>query len=336
MPRGYRRGRVAGCGAGAAERLRSAIRGLDSDGAARHVGEVRQVFDRSAYVAFAREALPEPGAPGPPLVLLAGEGFDGPLSVRLDGSDPGGFAPDGLTPGDACRLRSRDAGYVLGVGASLDVAFDRAALEVPAPTPPQVGRLASLATGSAPHRRATAMLELLAGEGLDDGLGWLAELRGIADGEPPAGDIGELVDWWTAAVAGEVDLTSPATGVLGRGPGATPSGDDVVAGLVLALERSLDGERRRRVVAAADATVEAAAGRTTDVSAALLAQAARGRAAGRIQAAVGALLTPEADETELRSAVLAAAVVGHTSGVDHLVGAAIVPLAIGPRLAAQG
>lgn len=335
MPRGYRRYRIVGCGAGAAERLRFLVDGVDREGGARRVGEVRQVFGRSAYVAFTREALDEPGAPGPPLVLLAGEGFEGPLSVQLAGSDPGGFRPDGLTPGDACRLRSGTGGYVLGVGPALDVAFDRAALAVPSAEPAQVAELASLTSDSDPYRRANAMLDLLDEAGHEDGLGWLGELRGLADGAPPTGDVGELVDWWSAAVAGSVDPTVPPVTVLGRGPGATPAGDDVVAGLVLALRLTTDGERRRRVVAAGDALVHAAVDRTTDVSAALLAQAARGRAGDEIEAALGALLAPERGDTDWRAAVLAAAEIGHTSGVDHLVGAALVPLAIGPRLATR-
>lgn len=339
MKRGYTRLRLQGCGAGASERLAAVLREFDRrDGGPRRVGEIRQVFDRSAYLAFDRDLLGAPDPPGPPLVLLAGAGFDGPLSMPLVGDDPAGFDPQGLAPGDQSRLRTaarrRGPGaYVLAVGDAMDIELDANGLGPVGEATGPVFELSTMAEGSDTHRRATEIVELFEEHEVTDGLGWLAELRRLASGDRPTGDLRALIDWWSIILDGGSPSTEPPSTILGRGPGATPSGDDVVAGLLLALNRSTDGARRDRIRSAGDELVELAEGRTTDVSAALLAQAVRGRAAGRIESAIGAVLVADDGDADWPETVLAATEVGHTSGVDHLIGALIVPLGLGPRTA---
>lgn len=105
--------------------------------------------------------------------------------------------------------------------------------------------------------------------------------------------------------------------LLGLGPGLTPSGDDMVAGLLLAL-RLLGGaaDGGARAVRLADqlavTVTRYARDRTTPVSAALLACAARGQAAAEV---VNVLRALEGREPA-GPAVARLLAVGHTSGAD--------------------
>jgi hypothetical protein len=115
-------------------------------------------------------------------------------------------------------------------------------------------------------------------------------------------------------LAGAVEI---AEDLVGLGPGLTPSGDDVLAGLLLAL-RLLGGAIRggTRAVWLADwlsaAVTSDAADRTTSVSATLLYCAAHGQAAGE----VAAVLRGFAGQEPARPAVTRLLAAGHTSGAD--------------------
>lgn len=335
MPRGYTRVRLADCGAGASEVWSALLEAHDpSPGDPPTVGEVRQVFDRSAYLEF--DGLDEPARLGPQLVLLAGEGFDGPLATRLRTDAPGGFRPDGLAVGDRCRLRraaGSDRRYVLGVGDAMDLEVDPSALIVDGSGGGPYADLAAITPDRPPYRRASSVLETVQAEGVEDGLGLLDSIAGLPAGGRLTGDLAVLVEDWVSILRADGPPLEPPTALLGRGPGATPSGDDVIAGLLLALGRTTAGDRQRRVRSAGRALVAAAAERTTTVSTALLAQAARGRAADRVDDALEVLLGAEEAPADWESTVVSATAVGHTSGVDLLVGVLLVPLAVGPALA---
>jgi hypothetical protein len=96
-----------------------------------------------------------------------------------------------------------------------------------------------------------------------------------------------------------------AAALLGRGPGLTPSGDDVLAGFLLgarAFGRPSDGVERIVAVQASRAT--------TALSAQLLRHAVRGECAGELAAVIG-LLTGRGGAPDVLARLLA---VGHTSG----------------------
>jgi hypothetical protein len=110
----------------------------------------------------------------------------------------------------------------------------------------------------------------------------------------------------TALVRGEPPA-EPVGGLLGRGPGLTPLGDDVLAGALVALA----GLGARVVAERLGAVVTAAApARTTAVSAALLCHAARGECVPEL----ANLLTAARDGDPLDAALDALLRVGHTSG----------------------
>lgn len=339
MPRGYTRVRLAGCGAGAGEVWSALLDAHDRrPGGPWDVGSVRRVFDRSAYLGFDAGALGGVDRLGPPLVLLAGGGFDGPLATRVETDGSGGFRPDRMAAGDACRLRRSAGGdgvgrFVLAVGDTTDLVVDRSSVAAPDAGRAAAADLATMSPQTAVYRRAETALELLAGTDPEDGLGWLDDVMALADGAAPSGDLGALVEGWVSLLRdSEASTEPPPTAVLGRGPGATPAGDDVLSGLLLALVRSTSGERHRRVREAGEAVVAAAADGTTSVSTALIAQAVQGRADGRVDAAVEAILGADEPAPGWESAVRSAAAVGHTSGVDLLLGVLLVPLAIGPAI----
>ncbi|MGE5287387.1 MAG: DUF2877 domain-containing protein [Micromonosporaceae bacterium] len=118
----------------------------------------------------------------------------------------------------------------------------------------------------------------------------------------------------TGDLAGAVEA---ADILIGLGPGLTPSGDDVLAGLLLAL-RLLGGAIRggTRAVWLADwlsaAVTHDAGSRTTSLSATLLHCAARGQAA----AEVATVLRAFAGQEPAGPAAARLLTAGHTSGAD--------------------
>lgn len=114
-----------------------------------------------------------------------------------------------------------------------------------------------------------------------------------------------------AAAAGDGDASvAAATGLLGRGPGLTPDGDDVLAGfLVGAAAFGVDAAALRRAIAVL------APGRTTALSAALLWHAARGECIDELAAVAAVLISGPPQEPErAERAVRRLVSVGHSSG----------------------
>lgn len=101
--------------------------------------------------------------------------------------------------------------------------------------------------------------------------------------------------------------------LVGRGDGLTPVGDDVLAGWLVTARAA------GRPTSAMAAAVAAAAERTTDLSATLLAHAADGAAIPPFRALLLALAAGAGAGT----AAAALAAVGHTSGAGMLLGASL-------------
>lgn len=122
-----------------------------------------------------------------------------------------------------------------------------------------------------------------------------------------------------AAVAGNDDeaIAAAATRLLGFGTGLTPSGDDLVGGMLFA-RRLLDQHTSRRS-ALAERLVAAAGERTHAISAALFADLADGASYAWLHDLVAAL-AGHASETETADALRALVGVGHSSGWDMLAG----------------
>lgn len=106
--------------------------------------------------------------------------------------------------------------------------------------------------------------------------------------------------------------------LLGRGPGLTPSGDDVLLGAYGLAARLRLAWGHASVVAQIPQTAELARERTTALSAALFAEAARGRFAAPVEAVSGAINSGSASSVAVAVADLAA--VGAHSGRDMILG----------------
>jgi hypothetical protein len=124
----------------------------------------------------------------------------------------------------------------------------------------------------------------------------------------PAG----LVDAWRACDLPVV--VSYAGALVGLGPGLTPSGDDLLSGMLAAF-RALGGDAAF-ADAAAMALAALAAARTTSISATLLRLAGAGQVAQEAADVVRAIASGEA----LEPAVHTLLGVGHTSGADVAAG----------------
>jgi hypothetical protein len=121
-------------------------------------------------------------------------------------------------------------------------------------------------------------------------------------------------------------------GLLGLGPGLTPSGDDFLGGALVAL-----AALGRRDVAArlAAALLPRVAQRTNAISAAHLACAAAGEGAGALHDFLIALSTANASDIEASVAALGS--IGHSSGWDMMAGAALTCRAlVGRSLTGRG
>jgi hypothetical protein len=182
---------------------------------------------------------------------------------------------------------------------------------------------AQVRPGAGSVRGAALLRRLLPEDGGVRAQSWLAEAVDSAARSLAAGRPEEAAD--------------TCLGLLGLGRGSTPSGDDAVAGLLLAARALLpvdgvgDGHSPARSLAALTERVAAAApDRTTAVSAALLRHAAAGRAVDVVVHAVDVVVDrwpgPRPDEVLRRLLAL-----GHGSGVDTATGmlAAADHLAVG-------
>ncbi len=242
------------------------------------LGTVLAIFARSAYLNLA----------GSVVALVAEELLNGPLNVVL--SDPVPSFAD-LVVGDAVK-------------ASGDVvALDRWAISLrsAAPWDPRItpwigGQMVRVV----PHLRvleAGVMADVSADHLMHARMQQaLGTLRAGLSRKSPA------------------DIQRAAAGLAGLGSGLTPSGDDVLVGVMVALTALPD----RSTSDLRDVIRRAVAGRTTQISKAYLDAAARGEASEAWQRLLAALAaTSSADVIAAGRRVLA---FGETSGADMLTG----------------
>ncbi|MFB9269519.1 DUF2877 domain-containing protein [Bradyrhizobium erythrophlei] len=118
--------------------------------------------------------------------------------------------------------------------------------------------------------------------------------------------------------ASDPRVASGLAGLIGLGPGLTPSGDDLIGGALIALAALGHTERRDALWNHCRPLVE----HTNDISRAHLQAAARGYGAAALHAAIHATMGGEV--AKLRQAVSALTAIGHSSGLDAFAGSLIV------------
>ncbi|MEE9274570.1 MAG: DUF2877 domain-containing protein [bacterium] len=298
-------------GAAAAEMLGTAARPFR--------GRVLAVFRRSFYL----EGEGEGGGLaclGPPSIGA------GPLNAICD-------LPEGIdweASGLAAGAPAHGEGECIRVGGRF--LFSLEGVEDWRPDPLPAGWDASgLARGLA------ALAARARREAPAEGLGRM--VPALAAGEAPEAAGGEapllaraapaaalLMGWLAPAMAaGESGEALPlpptwAAGLIGLGPGLTPSGDDFVGGALIALRALGFGTAADRLAAWALSIAGVGTGR---ISRAHLACAARGEGAAALHETLAALLGPHPDAA-LAAPLRNLDAIGHTSGWDALAGAAAV------------
>lgn len=125
---------------------------------------------------------------------------------------------------------------------------------------------------------------------------------------PPA--IAALVAW----LGSPTNTPEAARGLIGLGPGLTPSGDDLLGGALCALHALGDAALAKRL---ADWALPIAREATNRISNAHLACAAQGECGEAVNNAIVALLRGNPPDLDRIDAI------GHTSGWDALAGAAL-------------
>lgn len=119
-------------------------------------------------------------------------------------------------------------------------------------------------------------------------------------------------------------------GLIGLGPGLTPSGDDVLLGALVALEALGLSAARDRLWRQCVPHLD----RTNDISRAHLAAAARGYGAAVLHKAIHATMTGRT--VGLEQALSAVSAIGETSGRDGFTGALLVLQAVSRHLGDAG
>ncbi len=264
-------------------------------------GRVVALFERSFYVSVA-------GA-----FVCIGDATlgDGPLNAVCAAPAGTSWRRLGVRVGASTRC----AAGTLRVAPSL--AFDLAHARPWRPPAPRPWSAPSLFRGLVRLRR------LAAGRVPEDGLGGLvltAARLGAATpvrrrAAAPAAALGR----WLRAAAGEsgsaCDLGRAVDGLIGLGPGLTPSGDDLLGGVMVALDALGQRTAAARLAARVRRVCDTA---TTPIATAHLAAATQGLAAAPLHDALQALL--EGDGKGLATALDGVASVGHCSGWDALAG----------------
>ena len=257
--------------------------------------------------------------------LVGPRGGNGPATAVLR-SLPADFPPAWLQVGVAARVE-QDRRLVIGGRLVLDAARAEVwhAPQAVQPILPgqvwdNVRRAASLAdveTGPVGLRDLLFYLEFLLLGSANARPGFFSTLLAFTWDA-----LEELLPAWVSA---DTDAVGRAAGrLVGLGPGQTPSGDDLLAGFMVADERvqklgvthvahSPDAQACLRA-----AVLEAAQGRTTDLGLARLRYAAEGDLDERSELVLAKLLGPS--QWELQAATRRLAAFGHSSGLDTLVG----------------
>jgi hypothetical protein len=342
MRSGYTTVDVTEMGVGAREIWRSVVeQSMPSNNGAVEIGSVLKVFDRSVYLEFDHEGLAD--RPVPPIVLLGTSGLgSGPLLTRVE-TDPGfSFDDLGISSDAPCRLgcsarSNQSKQYTLTVDHVADVRFDAEVFEQSKVDIEQYHDIHSIDRHSEVWNRTRETLEWIMESDIEDGLDWFPALAAAVADEgrlPPASRFGQLtaswVDLFETASANSFD-TRPWEKLIGRGPGATPSGDDIISGVLVTLNHVTGAKLGEDVQHAGMEIVAHAVDSTTKVSASLMEQTALGRGTEVTNRCLRRLLTSTRRE-DRRNAVSELIKVGHTSGADMLFGMFLAILAIAPSV----
>jgi hypothetical protein len=258
---------------------------------------VEAVFDRSFYLRSGDEFIcaGEPGIGNGPLTLI---GHLGPLSGL------------GLRPGQSAAVGERQ----IVIGNSIRLTLDQTETWRSPRWPICPSPVRLIETCAALARRAAI-------DATDEGL--VRSVAGVPETsgrQPPLVRIARpriaLFERWLSAVLDArpaQDMACEAVqGLIGLGPGLTPSGDDFLVGALALLD--CVGERDAHA-ALARAIIEALPGSTSPLSTCFLRAAAAAHVGENLHRAVSAAITGD-----VGAAIAAIDNIGHSSGWDTMAG----------------
>ena len=263
-------------------------------------GRIAAVFKQSFYVDHAGSWI---------CVVRPGFG-NGPINVVLEGS--AGLAwPRDIKLGNSVRLDNTG----LRIGDRFRVSIESARRWRPPPVPQ-----------SCPASRSQGLAALAAavrGRIPRQGLGVFLTSLQPTDKAPidvikAAPSVRALCGWLSSSPGSAFACPAPST-LLGLGPGLTPSGDDFLGGVLIALIRIGREDLAHRLYRQIQPDL---AQRTGPVSRALIAAAASGEGLESLHAALDAVLMGESESMGKKLAGIDR--IGHCSGWDALAGAVTV------------
>lgn len=305
--------------------------------------EVAAVFARSCYIRS-----------GDLFLCLGGAGIGhGPLNALTDAPAGLSWPALGLVPGmGVTTVAAGDCPSCLSIGGILRLDLTTARLWRPrlggdparsrpndagrstqARPSPRIGRPLEHDIGGVPgsigHLRAIAAPRCPAEGAARHVIGRPDQAATDRIGRALAMRIARLRAWLGMALGSTrgSDGEAPPTDLIGLGPGLTPTGDDVLAGALIALAAIGALDQRDRL---AEAVLAEAPERTSALSAAFLRAAADGLPGEAIDDLLVALFA--SDHAALPALLDRLDRIGHSSGWDMLAGLLLVLDAAGPEL----
>jgi hypothetical protein len=258
--------------------------------------QVEAVFERSFYLRSGDDfvCVGEPDIGNGPLTLIGHLGLVSNL---------------GLQPRQSVTVGDRH----IAIGRSIRLTLDQSEAWRPPPWPICLSPVRLIETCAALERRAAT-------DAPQEGLARVCGVGETFGLEPPLARIGRpriaTFERWLSAVldkhAQDTASADAVGGLIGLGPGLTPSGDDFLAGALALLD--CVGERDAHA-ALGRAVIAALPGSTSPLSACFLKAAAAGYIGENLHRAVSSVMAGDAG-----AAIAAVDTIGHSSGWDMLAG----------------
>jgi hypothetical protein len=239
----------------------------------------------------------------------------GPLNAELDHT--GWMQLAAAVPPIGTRVRIAPGAFRIG-GLALDTTG--AELWRPVPWPSAAGRKGVL---QALQRAQHVAGKLAPVDGIARTVLGLAGEEDSAFQRVARPRVERLRAWVTARPSAAAGVRPPVD-LLGLGPGLTPSGDDLLCGMLVALHAVGKSDMAHLLYAE---IAQAAPAATSTISAAFLRAAAEGLGCEALHTAIAAIL--EGQIEALAGRIEALGRIGHTSGWDALSGALLVLQAFG-------
>lgn len=344
VPGGYERLQIFQIGSGATEIIWSIVQSLNQQEFKTIDGSIEAVFDRTVHISLPTDL----GSQQTSLIVLGKENVrTGPLLMQVQTPTDFSFNKRlaGVSKGVDIKQISSGSNLQINMGAGLNVSIDTSKMSL---LPAGGGiyeqlNIEEFQYGADLVTLNVRLIEYLDDQGLEDGLDLLTELVQYHTIKPsPFLDslVSSINSILTAKSFDPDDgnITNrdfsqqPIIELLGCGPGATPSGDDILLGIFLILQRIADRRISKRAELLCKKVSKHASSMTTRMSSSLLEEVSKKRVAKPAKECSLILTDPTSSQKELIRAAEDLIETGHTSGLDSLIGMLIATTIILPEV----